>query len=108
MASEKEVAGHTLEAPGMLSSVIKVGRRMLKPDTKYSVRIWLMAIATTKPISDQALLRLGGRSRPIRSILCASVSSICCLSTVEAGRSGDGTWVAIVILAMGLGSYDTR
>ena len=35
---EHAVAGHTLDACGISSSLINVGRMTVKPETKYSVR----------------------------------------------------------------------
>ena len=68
IASENEVAGHTLVEDGMFSWALRVGRMMLKPETKYSVRIWLMATAITKVISDRAFWKHGGLSLPSRCI----------------------------------------
>ena len=69
------MAGHTLVEDGMFSSLLRVGRMMLKPETKYSVRIWLIATAMTNVTSERAFLKHGGLSLPSRCIFWSSVSS---------------------------------
>ena len=39
VTKENALAGHTAEACGMSSSLIKVGKSTLKPETKYSYTI---------------------------------------------------------------------
>ena len=75
MTRENALAGHTLAAWGMSSSLISVGRMRVKPETKNSVMNWDMAMLKTKRISLQSVVKMGGRSRPRRSILDCSDSS---------------------------------
>lgn len=75
MTSEKEVAGQTLEERGILRSCMRVGKITVNPDTKYSVRIWLMRIEKTKATSPDKELNVGGRSFPSLAIRASRLSS---------------------------------
>ena len=68
MTKEKAVAGHTLAAYGIWSSLISVGRMTVKPETKYSVKNWDIEMLKTNSISFQRVVKTGERSRPRRSI----------------------------------------
>lgn len=72
---ENAVAGQTLDERGMCRSWIKVGRMTLKPDTKYSVKIWLIRIEKAKAISAHNVVNVGGRSLPSLCIRASRLSS---------------------------------
>ena len=76
MTREKADAGQTLDACGMWRSAMRVGRMTLKPETKYSVRIWDITTEKTKASSAQRVGKTAGRSRPRRSMRACSVSSL--------------------------------
>ena len=90
MTREKAVAGHTLAACGISSSVISVGRMTVKPETKYSVKNWDMEMLKTKIISLQRVVKIGGRSRPRRSIRAWRDSSTAGMTSAMSRRSGEG------------------
>ena len=95
MTRENALAGHTLAACGMSSSLIRVGRMRVKPETKNSVMNWDMAILKTKRTSLQSLVKMGGRSRPRRSMLARKVSSTSVSGTSFAPGGGEAVLIAV-------------
>lgn len=68
---EKTLAGHVSACFGMSSASVNDGRRMLKPEMRYSATNIDPKSAVQKPSSIHMDVKTAGRSRPNRSISAA-------------------------------------